>query len=516
MFPVRLNSFAFNGYGYGEPLFYPNLFLYIPALFMKLGIPMANAVQLWLLLCNGACAAIMYICAGRLFHSRTTGCLSSILYTLGIYRLGNCYNRAAYGEFLAMIFLPLVIYGFYELFFGDERRWTCLAAGLTGVFQSHIITAALVTGGCCLAGLLCIKQILVKKRFAALVKMLLLTLCINLWFMVPLADSLADSMDGSAGLDRLWNEADKHALTLSRLLTLFPIDYGEKDGMALGLGFPILAAAGLLMLRQIQKKPGAGDGAPSKMALLFLLLGGACAFVSLSLFPWKYLMKWELFRLGSSFLQFPWRFLGPALCFLSMAGGYGICLQWGQKHAVRTAAALLCVCIACSQHFLDSFYQNFNNYWTEKEINSISQPPEYLYPDANRFFTYGWEFPAGDGLRILSSKKEGLSVEFSYDSTEVTGGEAYADLPLFYYPNYCAEDSGGQKLPVIRSESGLARVLFAPGGQGRIRVFYREPWLWRACEAVSAGAAAVFLFICLNGRFMRRRRPSDGGGGRES
>ena len=107
--PARLNSFSFNGFGYGEPVFYPNLFVYIPALLMKAGIPMVGAVQLWLMLCNAGTAAIMYFSAGRLFRSRTAGCFCSILYTLGIYRLGNCYTRAAYGELLAMMFLPLEI-----------------------------------------------------------------------------------------------------------------------------------------------------------------------------------------------------------------------------------------------------------------------------------------------------------------------------------------------------------------------------------------------------------------------
>ena len=113
--------FSFNGYGYASPVFYPSLFLYFPALLEALGVTVVDAVNVWLFLCNLATAASMYYSASRLFCSARIGCLASILYTLGIYRLGNFYTRAAYGELTAMIFLPLVILGFYEVFCRDEK-----------------------------------------------------------------------------------------------------------------------------------------------------------------------------------------------------------------------------------------------------------------------------------------------------------------------------------------------------------------------------------------------------------
>ena len=37
MIPVRINGFSFNGYGYPDPVFYPQLFLYVPAVLHGLG-----------------------------------------------------------------------------------------------------------------------------------------------------------------------------------------------------------------------------------------------------------------------------------------------------------------------------------------------------------------------------------------------------------------------------------------------------------------------------------------------
>ncbi len=532
MFPARLNSFSFNGFGYGEPVFYPNLFLYIPALLMKAGVPMVNAVQLWLMLCHAGTAAIMYFSAGRLFGSRITGCLCSILYTLGIYRLGNCYTRSAYGEFLAMMFLPLVIYGFYEVFFGDGQKWAFLTIGLTGVLQSHIITAALTAAACCAAGLICIRRIFNRERFAALTKALAFTAGLNLWFLFP----LVDYMRAGINLDALQYPGDRYALTLSKLLELLPIamgatpsiDYGARDSMALALGFPVLAATGLLIFQWMQqKKEAAGESAQEEdgnesrahagqaLARRFLLIGGAAAFASLALFPWKYLMQFGWFRLAASYIQFPWRLVGAALCFLSLAGGYAVSRQWGGARRFRAAGVLLAVSVLVSQHFLDGFYQHQDYYWTEKDVNSMIDQQEYLYPDTDREIPWGRELPKGENVRILSSVKDGLSVRFSYDAQDVSGPEGYADLPLFYYPGYRAVSADGGQLPVIRSEDGLARVLFAGEARGEIHVFYRERRLWRLCEIISVGTLALFAVLFMRGggkkkgKFILRPRPSD-------
>ncbi|WP_251496162.1 hypothetical protein [Otoolea muris] len=96
-----------------------------------------------------------------------------------------------------------------------------------------------------------------------------------------------------------------------------------------------------------QKKEAAGESAQEEdgnesrahagqaLARRFLLIGGAAAFASLALFPWKYLMQFGWFRLAASYIQFPWRLVGAALCFLSLAGGYAVSRQWGGARRFR-------------------------------------------------------------------------------------------------------------------------------------------------------------------------------------
>lgn len=102
------------------------------------------------------------------FRSKEKGLLAAFLYTLSIYRLIDLYTRAALGEGMAMIFLPLVMWGMYELFLGNEKKWYLAALGFTGVMQCHILSTELAVcfGG--LFGLLYIGRLREKGRFRAL------------------------------------------------------------------------------------------------------------------------------------------------------------------------------------------------------------------------------------------------------------------------------------------------------------------------------------------------------------
>lgn len=74
-------------------------------------------------------------------------------------------------------------------------------------------------------------------------------------------------------------------------------------------------------------------------------------------------------------------------------------------------------------------------------------------------------------------------VTFTYVSGEQSG---YADLPLFYYPGYEARLADGTVLTPVRGENGRARLLLPPAPQQvHVRVYYKEPLLFRAASAVS-------------------------------
>lgn len=136
----RINTV--NEYGYASGIMYPQLFLYIPAVLRLLGLPLMDTYKLFAFMINVATFVIAYISFKNVMRlsEKYIAMLAAAFYVLGLYRLSSLYLRAAIGEVLGMAFLPLLLWGMYELFIGKENRWWIAVIGWTCMLQSHILT----------------------------------------------------------------------------------------------------------------------------------------------------------------------------------------------------------------------------------------------------------------------------------------------------------------------------------------------------------------------------------------
>lgn len=89
---------------------------------------------------NITTAFLSFYAIRNITRSEKSAWIMSILYTFATYRLTNLYYRAALGESLAMVFLPLLLWGAYEVFYGEERKWYLLVLGISGVLESHVLS----------------------------------------------------------------------------------------------------------------------------------------------------------------------------------------------------------------------------------------------------------------------------------------------------------------------------------------------------------------------------------------
>ena len=107
IFPSLIHSGLLKNLGYANSIFYPEIFLYIPAIIMSvLGLHVLTAYKLFLIIITFFTFISMYISSKGIFKKKGIAWLASILYVFSLYRLTDIYVRGALGEILSFIFVP--------------------------------------------------------------------------------------------------------------------------------------------------------------------------------------------------------------------------------------------------------------------------------------------------------------------------------------------------------------------------------------------------------------------------
>lgn len=518
-FPVRIGPQWQSGYGYASSIFYGETLLYIPALLRIIGFTVQTSYRIFMFLVNAATALIAYFCFRKIFKDQYIGLLCSALYTLSIYRIYKTYCAGSLGETFGVLFLPLLVYGFYRVFTQDvkekdyKRSFIPLTIGFTGLIQSHLLTCELVGGFTILLCLILWKKVFRKETFLVLAKTVVYSALLSAWFLVPFLDYM---MTGDFVIQHVSGRTiQERGLYPAHLLLGFFIRGGNvylaENGMVnsdpMGIGIVLTAAllvwGGLLFFRKtgILRREEAGLG---KICGAFSLMAMV---MSLSLFPWDKIQALSgITATLVSSLQFPNRCL--TIANVGLVAVAGVVASWTMKYEKNGSlikgtyfggAALLLVC--------GSLYL----------MNDVlySTPFLRLYNDegmGNGYIAGGEYLPYGADAALFTYRaplaEENVTVEW-YDKKDLaedvtcqndSGREGYLDLPLLYYKGYRAFDlETGEALKVYAGRNFDVTVSVPAGYSGTIRTRFVSPWYWRAGEAVS-----VVTFLALAGGFLWR------------
>ena len=499
-FPVRVHPSTLDGYGYAAAMMYPELFLYLPALLRLAGVSLVTAVQVLVLFMTAVCAYGTYFAAWRMFGSRYGALCVSVLYTLSTYRLSNVFTRFALGEALAMTFLPLVLYGLYEIFYGDAGRWKWAALGYTCVLQSHIITTELLLMYSVLFALFHLRA-MSRGRMLALGKAAGVTAAVNLWFIVPFLDMY---LHAPLCVDQITaRNLQESGVQLSQLLEVFPdaiggnrdVFEGFSTEMPLALGLPVVAGVllavwQLLTTREADWKGGAGKLLRSYLFFFLLSVALASAY-----FPWDAVTGVPLLEKVFQVAQYVWRYLSFATLHGAFLGGVALGRLLDSRSETRNVATgvILAVCLLCTGQFLDSFMQ-------QSEILLYRDVPydrtgqnvvvEYTYEGTDQEAIHrrgSVVLPGGGDIQVGQVEKNGTSMEIA-----CSGTSGYLEAPLLYYPGYEAMLNGAETLEVERGDNNLLRIQLPEGwGEGIVSVRYVGKAGWNAALAVSLGTVAA-------------------------
>lgn len=502
-FLPQIYPYKNNGYGYASPSFYCDLLLSIPALLYLAGLSLSFCYKFTVLSITFftcfSCARMIQ----RITKNQAAAIIVSIAYVFCNYRISDVYVRGALGEVMAMIFLPVLLSGLYEILEArHSEQWPLLCIGLSGLVLSHNLTFLM---GVVLMILFCLrywKQI-GREQWNVLLKASAFAFLLTAWFTLPMLEQL-NSQEFYVGYYASSSDLAANAMPLRQYLQNF-INFGQ-GGYALPAGQVMTLNPGIFL---------------SIMPLLFLILPKATrkqhpfAYFSLilglvflvlpsDLFPWDSMTFLRV-------LQFPWRLLTLATILLCIPAAAVLQeLPLLQKKAIRITLVILLLAEG-TIHLISAAERTFgitsSTTWQDVLDGALIDPyysafyvrvelagADYLPVGSPYFNQRSTALKAADGSDLSEAiTKDGTTSSFTV-SKQDAGQEII--LPITWYKGYQVyEIVNGKKVKVDTAPSSERMVSFYAQHAG-IYVCVYQPTLIRILSiCTSAAAIAVLIFM---------------------
>lgn len=450
-FPVVINPEWNNSYGQLGVL-YPNMFLYIPAVFRLLGLSQLGTVKLFVILLIVCSAFIAYESAKSIFEKDWQIMLAVAVICLDDMRLLDMLSDGRIGgALIAEMFYPLIIAGLINIFFKNKKRWYMLAIGMAGVLCCHVISTTVVCIGVFIFAICCIRKFADRETIMALLKAVALFAALS-------AGTIASFVRyyfTDWGQDRLqWCDFTA---------TLWPRGEFLVDKMWVYLiGLLLVCAISFVMIVR-----RSGISAVRKSSEVPLLICGTVLFLmSTAVFPWALLRNIHAVDYYTNMLQDSYRFLTLADCFAAFA--IPILLgkvSDGEEKITKcriAAVSFAVIALLCTLSYYTFFKEFFIDMKKMLYFDPVIGEVEYNMDDylpsgtEREWYTSDSGYISdGDLVNPIEFTHKGTHVKFSYSSA---ADNAYTEFPMFYYEGYVAEDETGAPVELTKGDRNRIRV----------------------------------------------------------
>jgi len=434
---------------------------------------------------------ISYWTMNRFSASRQKALIFSLIYSFSIHIMSEQFLRASIAGAIGMMFLPVAIYGIYQILFRDEREWIFAVLGVLGIIYTHVFTyLILITTVVATFIYLLIKkrELISKNRIFNWFKASLATFLLSMIVVVPFFEQML-SAHISFGKK---TELESNNTFLSFLDGLVSIHL--KNG-SFGAFFTIV----LILITYLLIK----EKLFSKRLKIYLLLALFFIILSSSLFPWSIFQGTPL-----ALIKFSWRWFMFVVIFSSLYIAEGIvCLTTKGKF---NCLKLLPVGVVLNGLIISLFFSfsllsgmdtslgTLTNYDWSKRLNeptfgdweyatqqqkgiigedSVISPAQILVK--KQIFV--------DGRKTKLKLKHDKYV-FYVDGLSLTSRKV--KLPMTWLKGMKANDDLGKNLPLVRDHDGYPIV--ENNGAKKIEITYDKTFLHKASIVVSC-----LSWVCL-------------------
>lgn len=497
LFPVRIYVNAIQYWGAPVGIFYPSLFIYIPALLKLAGVPIEICYNIYIAINIFMGLLASWFGFSLLTKSKHIGFLSAILYVSSGYYLLSAYIRHALGELSALSFMPCAMACLIYIISKAKvpvKIYIISIVTVSAIIESHILSSIF------LAVFVLVFLIIKNKKisltvFKRIVFISFIIFILNASFLIPflmyyttIPLSTIHYIEGfpSSGLEvitllrfsvfwNFWLFVSSPFFFLSEYISTFT-NYKRKQFLYYFSCF----ITGLLFL-----------------------------FASAKPFPWDVLSPLDnIFK----YMQFSWRLLGFSTLFFSVCGSFGLYLmlkihktKTGKKLSISTYMVAISILICSTnmialKYFRPAQFDNIfvypkENYYLREVLPYFYSHPDffdYLYKDTNikslskqnnRYFT---------NALITNYQKRTTDVYFNYSAKDDT----VIVLPLMNYPGYIATNETGEKIAISENANHMM-VIHLPKGNSRISIHYEGLHTFKIADYVSLASLLIFIFFII-------------------
>jgi hypothetical protein len=495
----KISYYFIGGYGYASSLFYPDFYLYFPALLRLLGLSLSASFIIFAIAINFGTFILTYISGRYMDLSKTKSYLFSLLYTLSIYRLQDFINRQALGELLAISFFPLVLASMYLLKNGKEHKWLLLVGAMCGIGLAHFISLEIISLFIGLYMLLNWKSFFKKQPLLALAKATFLTVGLLLFYLAPIMEQMAHTTF----------QVTSNPLTLisERSYSLFELlSHSFKNSVfhASSANIGIILLTGLVAYSLTLFKKTEANRDLILLSLLFM-------YMTTDYFPWKLLNHTPL-----NTIQFPWRLLSLVtllLTYLIANDSLGFLKKIPKALPILILFILLGVVIYETESVVTvrkrlltyEKYNHTNCYYIGAGHEYLPEETDYsvILKHKKRKLAYDDEQV---NVTNIAMTFDTIAFDFQTQQNQAVN----VTLPFIYYYGYQARiltDGKERTEPVsMNQKNGLVSVRLT--GKGQVSVSYQMTTVQKASLGFSATVLLLLILVKSNSLRIKKRELS--------
>ena len=300
-FPTRIYTNVYNGYGYGSPLFYPDIFLVMPAILRILSFSPLATWKIFALTLTVAATLTTYFSIKYICKDSEYSIAATFMIMLSQFFLADLHLRAGISEYMAFMFIPVLCAGIYDFFVYDGKKTYLMGIAFIGLLLSHSIMTFI---GVLITVVIFVRMLFVKRgnnylfdklRMTRLIITAICTVLVVLFYLLPMLEQMAVL---ELGYSEPWAHVGKYTQPISSFFSVI----GHFSTIAyIGIGVPMLP---LIVICLFIK------GIKNKWAYAFLYGGIVLYLITTNIIPWRILENTVL-----NMIQFTYRFWPYAIIF---------------------------------------------------------------------------------------------------------------------------------------------------------------------------------------------------------